>query len=266
MTCHLPRCAGVSSEVRYRELLQEGDISSPDPRVLGCIVRQFASRLLVCRNKDDAVYLYEEAAAIPGSSTAIILLEQLGLRLNGPFSEHLPASILKGSDNGRPCIVKLLKCRGDGEPSTGTLHLQLGSEAAACEQLKLNTEAAVGSNLVHADVLRVHLPASTRHGPGLWTALRMPQYCCVLADMPQLPESAILEGGMHLKQAVCYMHNKGLIHMDIKVWVSSCNAKFASVVSCSVHAATTAHTPDARCALWTGRQHLCQRRRAVVSW
>ncbi len=219
-------CAGfIDARERFQQSLQAAGVNRPDSKVVDYIQLRLSSRLLACcNNVDAACALYREGQQLPGSATASLLLEQ-GLRINGPFSETLPASILTGVKGGQPCIVKLLPLQ---VPSLASLTLSSGTnspqkppEAVACEKLNLSAAVQAGVPLVDATVVTVQLPQDqahvTRHGPGVYTALCMPQYARVLSDMPQLPEDAILKGAQRMVQAVEYVHQCGLRHMDIKV-------------------------------------------------
>jgi hypothetical protein len=195
-------------------LLKQGRIDRPDARVLDLIERRFSSQLIAISNVDNALCLYEDAQLLPGSSTSHILLEQHRLRLNGPFSDQLPACILTGtSEGGKPCIVKLL--RSHLAPSTSH-----SSEASICEELQLAVAKSAGMPLVDAKLITLNLTGddgrTTRHGPATYEALVMPQYCRVVSDLPQLEQGVIAEGAARLVQAVEYIHAKELVHMDIK--------------------------------------------------
>lgn len=180
--------------------------------MLDLIERRFASRLLATSDAENALSLYEDAQLIPGTSTTSILFDQHGLRLNGPFSDQLPPSILTGTRaTGQPCIVKLLKA----------LTSSRRSEASVCEELQLAAANAADVPVVEAWVHTLTLTKehgwTVKHGPGEYQVLVMPQYCRVVSDLPELEEAAIADGGTRLVQAIEYIHEKKFVHMDIKV-------------------------------------------------
>ena len=201
---------------RLKQLLQKAHISRPHQNVLDLIVRRFSSRLLAVTTVDQALELYRDAELLPGSSTSSCWVEQHSLRLNGPFSEHLPKCILTAVDSqGNPAIVKLLAVSAMTAAPTSRL-----SEAAVCRELGLTDANRAGVPVVSGEVLELQLPSpfarTTKHGPGVYPALVMPRYSCVVSDLPLVPEHAIARGAARLVQAIEFMHEKELVHMDIK--------------------------------------------------
>lgn len=189
--------------------------------MLDLIQRRFSSRLITAATPEQAFSLYTDAQLLPGTSTSYILIEDYSLQLNGPFSEELPACILTATDMaGRPCIVKLLgRSESTSLPSTGRQ-----TEADVCTQLQLAEANLAGIPVVHATLLEValqgleqHMQATKKHGPGVYRALLMPRYACVVSDQPQLTQQAILRGAERLVEAIKYIHGKDYVHMDVKV-------------------------------------------------
>ncbi|KAG5176848.1 hypothetical protein JKP88DRAFT_227373 [Tribonema minus] len=204
----------------FTQLLQQTHISRPNARVLDLIQRRFSSRLMTAATPEHALSLYMDAQLLPGTSTSYILIADYSLQLNGPFSEELPACILTATDRaGRPCIVKLLgRSESTSIPPTGRQ-----TEADVCTQLHLAEANLAGIPVVHATLLEValqgleqNMQATKKHGPGVYRALLMPRYACVVSDQPQLTEQAILQGAERLVEAIKYIHGKGYVHMDIK--------------------------------------------------
>ncbi|KAG5180578.1 hypothetical protein JKP88DRAFT_166388 [Tribonema minus] len=204
---------------RLTQLLRQAYIHRPRPDVLDLIVRRFSSRLLAVTTVDQAVDLYRDAEFLPGSSTSSCWVELHSLRLNGPFAEQLPQCILTALDSdGNPAIVKLLAVSSH-DPMTGAPASQL-SEAFVCRELRLRDANNAGVPVVRGEVLELQLPfasaRTTKHGPGVYPALVMPRYSCVVSDLPLIPEHAIARGAARLMQAIDFMHERGYVHMDIK--------------------------------------------------
>lgn len=123
--------------------------------------------------------------------------------------------------SGRPCIVKLL----DRSVSLDNSEQPGGAEAAAIRRLCDTSALQEAVPVVQADQVSLHLSADHRsmvHGPGVYAATVMPQYCGSVAAQLQMSEAAIEAGGRSMLRALEHLHSKELVHMDVKVLLS-CN-------------------------------------------
>ncbi|GAQ87133.1 Protein kinase superfamily protein [Klebsormidium nitens] len=209
----------------FRGLLKQAHVTCIDPEVMETIARHLPWHMLVAYTPGLALDLYERAQLIPGESTRTHLLAQHGVRVGGPFFwgnwncaytvEDWSPSLLQGVDRqGRPRVVKFLRASvpSDGSEQPG------GSEARACRAL-LPEAKWEGIPLIDAEVLELTLPEmdrSTDRPPGRYAVLVCQQYCVSVASILQLPEVAIEREARSMITALSYMHNKGLVHMDVK--------------------------------------------------
>ncbi len=219
----LPVCpTGLpSAYLRFVDLLREGGITAPLREVLSAITRRCPARLIVVTDCDDAVDLYREAALFPGPSTEGHLLQQRGLRVNGPLfpnpaegSANLLAATARG---GRPVIVKMLA----GRVSPGSTEQPGGAEAEACRVLQDKMPAGVPLVPVRIATFKVGPQHSTTagRGEGQHAVLVMQRYPSSLTAMVPLEAPDVLAGGRRMVAALKWIHKKGYVHMDVKVGV-----------------------------------------------
>jgi hypothetical protein len=80
--------------------------------------------------------------------------------------------------------------------------------------------------------LRDKVYKGTGHLPGVHTALLMPRYTQSVATcMVDLPDAVILREGHRMVEAVSAIHDRGYVHMDIKVCQCWCAHDWASYIS-----------------------------------
>ena len=120
---------------------------------------------------------------------------------------------------GCPCIIKLLA----GSSQLGDSIEPGGSEAAAWRLIQQSTPVDQQQSLPIAsvEILKLTLgpdhSRDTGHAPGTYAALKMPHYCGSVASQLQLPEDAVVRGGIRMQSALTHIHSLGLVHMDVKV-------------------------------------------------
>lgn len=123
-----------------------------------------------------------------------------------------------GSDpTGRPCIIKMLPAHPaaakNGQPG--------GSEAAAWRVIQNAPAAQQILPIVPAQILELTLNPEHSKFTGTYAALQMPHYCGSVASLLQFPEAAVVSGGLRMQSALSHIHSLGLVHMDVKVRISS---------------------------------------------
>jgi hypothetical protein len=72
-------------EQRFLELLQATPYKRPHKDTLNVIFTRFPSAMIVCNTPTRAKELYENAKELPRASTTAHILDQHGLRVNGPL-------------------------------------------------------------------------------------------------------------------------------------------------------------------------------------
>lgn len=75
--------------------------------------------------------------------------------------------------------------------------------------------ALVETTLVCIDLTQQH--SSTGRAPGRHCALVMPHYVTTLAKLLHTPPQKVLVQGMRMREALQFIHNRGYVHMDVKV-------------------------------------------------
>jgi len=120
--------------------------------------------------------------------------------------------LLRAMDaSGRPCVVKLL----NRSVSLDSSEQPGGAEAAAILRVCDTTALQEAVPIVQAELISLHRSAG--HGPQIYAAIVMPQYCGSNAAQLQMSEAAIEAGGRRMLRALEHMHSKKLVHMDVKV-------------------------------------------------
>lgn len=77
-----------------------------------------------------------------------------------------------------------------------------------------------GLRLAEMQVICVDLTKqhrSTGRSPRWHHALVMPVYATTLARLLHAPPEVVLAQGRHMQQALQYIHDRGYVHMDVKV-------------------------------------------------
>jgi hypothetical protein len=72
-------------ERRFLELLQMTRYNRPHKDTLDVIFTRFPSAMILCNTPARAKELYENAKELPRASTRAHILDQHGLRVNGPL-------------------------------------------------------------------------------------------------------------------------------------------------------------------------------------
>jgi serine/threonine protein kinase len=155
---------------------------------------------------ETAFDLYMRVKALPGTTTRMVFSAELKLSVNGEaFSDKL--NLLSAvDDSGNLLIVKILTIKDDPSSRDSRL-MELSRELRAVRLLNLERPlvAFVTSRVVSVTV----------HDKPV-DAIVMPRYSASLRHLPKLHYSLIDCQGRRILEAVRFMHEQGLAHMDIK--------------------------------------------------
>lgn len=162
----------------------------------------------------DARLVWQDALVLFGSRTYAAFEEQAHLSVDGPWLQNR-VTLLKAVDllSGKLLVIKLLPRHEQ------RYRLSAKGEMGAVTDLQLETYPLEGP-LVRMEPIKVMLegasPLAVDVGPGDYTALKMRRFVSVLRELPQLSDKLIYGGGLRLKAALDYMHERGRVHCDVK--------------------------------------------------
>jgi len=190
--------------MRFKKYLAEASITRPDEKVLRLIVAHFSNRASFVYDVESALNLYEFVKKIPSSSTYSAIEETAQVKLKSPYETESSSVMITGADSdGCPILVKVLQ----GDKS-------INSETGAVDTLKLENPREA---LVPSKVCRIQVKGRQ------W--IIMPLYPSTLLKMAHLlPLNVIHREGMKIRQALNFIHEQNLVHMDVKpanIFVSS---------------------------------------------
>ena len=165
-------------------------------------------------SSDDAMLLYKQALAQPGTQTALKMVADLQIAVNGPWLPSHP-QLVTGVDlqSKRLLVLKLLP------PCSDQQKIAAQSERHAIKTLGLDSlsqqSALVGCCLVKVCISIQHATALDI-GEGQYDAVKMPRFAASLSQLPQLSDDIIYEGALRLESALQEMHAANLLHADVK--------------------------------------------------
>lgn len=165
-------------------------------------------------SEDDALLLYRQVLAQPGSQTALQMLSKLDVAINCPWLEKFPFIVsavdLKSSSL---LVLKLLP------PVSLEARQAAIAERFAIKALALSTlpteSALVKCTLVNISVSKEHAK-SMEIGEGDYDAVSMPKYAASLSQLPQLSADIIYRGALRVESALMQMHAASIVHADVK--------------------------------------------------
>ena len=203
----------------FVELLRQGRINRPEPKVLEKIRASFASELLV--NIDtvtSAVHFYSEVCALPSTITKAIVLKQEGVLVNGPLMSDKPKLLMGSREDGRQLAVKLLFVDNDDVRPVKDREAEMDNEVQCCKDLALSADGLAA--LVSYEVVTLVVPSEfvqqTRKHGGQFTALLMPRYLGSVARGPMFSKTVLAREARRLFGALRHIHAQGYVHMDVK--------------------------------------------------
>lgn len=164
-------------------------------------------------SSDDAMLLYKQALAQPGSQTTLRMLTDLHIAVSGPLTSHL--QLMTGVDlrSNSLLILKLLP------PCTQQQKQAAQSERLAIQTLGLEKHREQ-SALVECSLVKVCISTARAReleiDEGHYDAVKMPRFVASLSQLPQLSEDIIFRGALRLQSALENMHAASLVHADLK--------------------------------------------------
>lgn len=194
----------------FRETLRQAGINRPDERVLNRISSSYSSSMITCcRSVDLACDLYRRVKDLPETFTRLCFSKDLEIEVNGDASLDNPNLLSAVDAEGVPLVIKVLRTKGDNLSLT---------EADRLKEVTREKESCDILNLAHPEVAFVTTSlVSVNHTMGITLhALRMPRYPTTVALSPHFPIAVLVREGARMIDTVQYMHDRGLVHMDIK--------------------------------------------------
>lgn len=215
-------CAGSPSAcdhvAAFKAKLALHSINRPNADAISRLLRHFPQQMLMMAQPgacpDDAMLLYKQALAQPGTETARNMVADLQIAVNGPWLPSHP-QLVTGVDLRSKCllVLKLLP------PCSDQQKLAAQSERHAITTLGLDSlsqqSALVNCCLVKVCISIQHA-AALEIGDGQYGAVKMPRFAAGLSQLPQLSDDIIYEGALRLESALQEMHAANLLHADVK--------------------------------------------------
>ena len=168
--------------------------------------RYFAGVDGAASSVERAVAFYEAIKNLPSSTTKVVLQDHLNLHINGPFSLRTPNILTAIDEEENQFVVKLLRTDMDRAP-LDIQRIEFEQEPKTCKILELSSPTVA---LCATEVIKVMYEERS------YVALKMPRYLTTLQDTPKAFPRTLVTQGRRLADAVCFMHSKNIVHMDIK--------------------------------------------------
>ena len=183
-------------------------------RLLGHFPQQMLMMAQAGASSDDAMLLYKQALAQIGTQTALRMVADLQIAVNGPWLPSHPQLVTGVDLQSRQLLVlKLLP------PCSDQQKIAAQSERHAIKTLGLDS-LSQQSALVNCCLVKVCI--SIQHATALdigerqYDAVKMPRFAAGLSQLPQLSDDIIYEGSLRLESALQEMHAANLLHADVK--------------------------------------------------
>ena len=189
--------------------LRAGGITEPDKMVLRELGLRYAANIdAVADSVDATVAFYRLVQSLPSTSTRLLVENSLQLHIKGP-SLSSPNIFTASDESSRKFVIKILR----GTMSGGAQYLiqscEIFRECQAPIELGLSNPPVA---LVQTEVLTITDSFSSK----VYKVLKMPRYLCTLAEEPKSWPRELLEQGARMREALSYMHDREVVHMDIK--------------------------------------------------
>jgi hypothetical protein len=196
--------------------LKQGGISRPESKIIGKIITNFASQLMVsAASVKRAVELYRLAKSMPTSITIAAIRNQANVSL-GPVNCERPFLLSASDEMGAQLMVKILRVNYDNfRLPAHTQRILIGNEVEVCS---LCFEQDQDLALARAEVVEIAIPDSVAHvgGSGRFQALKMTRYSTTVADVPKFSDMALVIGARRMIDALSFLHDHAWAHMDVK--------------------------------------------------
>jgi len=204
--------------VAFKAKLNLHSINRPNADAMSRLIRYFPQQMMMMAqaeaSSDDAMLLYKQALAQPGTLTALNMLTDHHIAVNGLWLASHP-QLVTGVDvhSNSLLVLKLLP------PCTQQQKQAAQSERHAIKALGLD-KVSQQSALVQCCLVKVSI--SIEHatilemGEGQYDAVKMPRFVASLSQLPQLSDDIIYRGALRLQSALHEMHAVSLLHADVK--------------------------------------------------
>jgi serine/threonine protein kinase len=170
-------------------------------------LRNYAGVDLAARSLEGLVNFYGLIKDIPSTSTIVAFEEKLKLHINGPISDHYPNILSAIDENEDWYVLKLLRITYDDGISCSVQQREHAQEIQRCTELGLASPVVA---LCPVEAIEVDYEGQR------YVVLKMPRCMQTLYDKPRTFPNAILKQGTQLMEALTYIHNHNIVHMDIK--------------------------------------------------
>ncbi|KAL9645491.1 hypothetical protein ABK040_000557 [Willaertia magna] len=189
---------------KFKELLLQSGVRRPKDDVLKRIRLELSLKLQYVQTADEAYDLYNFVKSLPTTTTKATLEKDFGIKLNGLLDSNQSAAIITGAfENGKPLVAKVLVTESEIKAVN---HLGLENSIDGLVSTKVFSNVTVeGEHVDHKMV------------SGKYTLLVMPRFTTCLAAMQYLlHDNVIFNGGQRIRQALKYIHDHNMVHMDVK--------------------------------------------------
>ena len=202
----------------FKDKLAVHSINRPNEDAISRLLRHFPQQMLMMAqpgaSSADAMLLYKQALAQPGTQTTLKMVADLQIAINGPWLPSHP-QLVTGVDL-RTKLLLVLKLL---PPCSDQQKLAAQSERHAIKTLGLDSlsqqSALVNCCLVKVCISSQHATA-LEIGEGQYDAVKMPRFAAGLSQLPQLSPDIIHQGALRLESALQEMHAANLLHADVK--------------------------------------------------
>ncbi|KAL0033319.1 hypothetical protein WJX77_003475 [Trebouxia sp. C0004] len=202
----------------FKAKLKLHSINRPNANAMSRLILYFPQQMMMMAqaeaSSDDAMLLYKQALAQPGTQTALKMLTDLHIAVNGPRLASHP-QLVTGVDLQSnsllilkllpPCMQQQKQAAQAERHAIKALGLDRVSQHRALVQCSL---VKVCISIEHAAILEI--------GEGQYDAVKMPRFVASLSQLPQLSDDIIYRGALRLQSALHEMHVVSLLHAGVK--------------------------------------------------
>lgn len=188
------------------------NINSPDMDVIGKICKHPRYMDYACLNANNAISAYRDIKSLPNKTTCILVETTLEIKVNGPCFTELPHLMSAVDKNGRQLIVKTFRRDANSANIGMTVNQKI---AAINNELEFHRNLmAVNNNIGFVEtvgVSKVLLPSNE-----VLDCIIMPHYISTVLHSPSFFAETIVTQSRRICGALKYMHDNGMVHMDVK--------------------------------------------------
>ncbi len=202
----------------FKAKLALHSINRPNADAISRLLGHFPQQMLMVAqagaSSDDAMLLYKQALAQIGTQTALRMVADLQIAVNGPWLPSHP-QLVTGVDlqSGQLLVLKLLP------PCSDQQKIAAQSERHAIKTLGLDSlsqQSASGNCCLIKVCISIQHATALDIGKAQYGVVKMPRFAAGLSQLPQLSDDIIYEGALRLQSALQEMHAVSLLHADVK--------------------------------------------------